>query len=763
MLVSLNWLSEFCDWPDTNTLVNDLNRIGFEVESVTQKGVELSRIVIGVIEQFEPHPDADRLRVAQVNIGNERVQIVTAADNVSLGDAIPVSLPGATLAGGLNIKSGTLRGVISNGMMCSAVECGLTDTSPGVWVLPPDAPVGECFITVAGLVDTVLDISILPNRGDALSYMGLARECGVLYGNSKKINIPSPPKPHGSSNATCAINDPFCSYYSVQKISGIHHRYTPLITQTRLYYTGFRPVSWIVDVTNVAMCETGQPLHAYDARKISHFEASLSTAASVQLLNEKECRISNQTPVIMVDGAIGALAGVMGAMAHSVGNDTTDIYLEAAQFEASVIRKTSKDTGIRTESSIRFERHTDASALLAGVARVCELLGMVDDIQVNSPVSEGSLGPDPVTIPIDIEKINQLLGTLFTDQDISDRLTPLGFECNGDVITVPSWRVNDCHEWPDIAEELCRFYGMDRISSVSPEPLRQCAHDAKWIIQNRFHQTAILMGLTEVIPFPLTKEMRQDQPSILNPISTDLVELRSMGIESLLTALQFNSARHSHPCRLFSIGPVWSKTGVEGTHFSAVVQGPLQYQPYLPDQTNQVNFYDIKGLVDRLLTGIDYKLDRCNHYLFHPGQSAVILVNNRVIGWFGMAHPVILSDYKLIKTGLIELNVLGLNSPKMTLYSPVSKYPATTRDVTYIMNKSTSVAEVLDILNQFKPNQCVRITLCGYYLNPKSDDVSASFRMIYQDDHSSLEMEAVNQIHQTFARHVIDKIPCRFP
>lgn len=763
MLVSLNWLSEFCHWPDTETLVNDLNRIGFEVESWAKKGSDLSHIVVGKINEFSNHPDAERLRIAMVDIGSETIQIVTAADNVKNGDKIPVSLPGATLSGGLKIKKGKLRGVESNGMMCSAVECGLTDTSPGVWVLPPDVPIGHDFIELAHLVDTVLDIAILPNRGDALSYIGLARECQALYGTTAPIEQKELPVSKTSSGIQCQMDPSIGDYYRAQKITGINNKHTPIMHQTRLYYSGYRPISWIVDVTNIAMAETGQPLHAFDARKVDRIDVMYGTGESIELLNEKTYALTNTIPVVKINNAIGAVAGVMGANQHAVDSDTTDIVLESAQFDATIVRKATKTLGLRSESSNRFEKHVDSGALMCGVRRAYELLRLHDDIHVFEANECGQLNAPTKTIDIQINRINQLLGTGYTIDDVRTKLKPLGFQCEGTQMTVPSWRTFDCSEWPDIAEELCRLSG---IEDVSPVPIKigsHVAHHPMWRVRQRIHSTAIQMGLTEVVPFPLSENVAKDQPLILNPISPELAQLRSTGVSSLLDIAAFNASRHQRPCHIFSIGPVWSNCGKESTHVSALIQGTYHYQPHLPSHSISIDFFDVKGMVDQLLEGHVYDTIRSTSPWLHPGQGADILINNKTIGFFGMIHPSLTDGRRLMPSGYIELNLDQLPAGHRPQYEPVSKYPSTSRDVTYIMKEDTSVGDALRILLDHKPKECDTISLCGYYKKENSNEVNVSFRMVYQDNSRSLEMDAVNKIHKTFAEEVIEKLPCRFP
>ena len=320
---------------------------------------------------------------------------------------------------------------------------------------------------------------------------------------------------------------------SCTKITGVQSD-TPIEYQTRLYYTGFRPVSWIVDVTNIAMCETGQPMHAFEADGVSTITATFGNGESTQLLNEKTYKLTNEIPIINVNNHPAAVAGVMGAKEHEVQCHTSDIILETAQFDSSVIRKTTKRLGVRSESSNRFEKHVDSSSLTLGIARVHELLSMHDTISVYKPVESGALEQKSAVIDIDIEKINQLLGTSYTLKDIHRQLSPLGFHCTESQINVPSWRFNDCKEWPDIAEEMCRFSGIETIKSKKISEAMVINHDPKWTTIKKIQFEAVQLGLTEVIPFPLLEKTNNTQPVILNPISSELSQLQQSGEKSLL-------------------------------------------------------------------------------------------------------------------------------------------------------------------------------------------------------------------------------------
>ncbi|MGA0241520.1 MAG: phenylalanine--tRNA ligase subunit beta [Candidatus Marinamargulisbacteria bacterium] len=772
MRVSLRWLREFCSFPDEDTLIQDFNRIGFEVESVEKKGEGLCHIVIGQIHSFKPHPNADRLRIADVFIGESCVQIVTAATNVQDGDKVPISLPGAVLANGMTIKASQLRGVDSQGMMCSAVECGLTDTSPGVWVLPPDAPVGEDFIAYAHLVDTIIDVAILPNRGDAMSLYGLAREVSALYAMPMTFSVPQSTVSDTVTPVVCSVDDTHdCEYYRAQRVTGLVPGYTtPVVWQTRLYYTGQRPVSWPIDVTNIVMIETGQPLHAFDAHTIETIHVGRGHhGAMVTLLNDKSVQLTSDVLVVHVNNTPAAVAGIMGTTEYSVSETTSAIILEAGIMNPVLVRKAAKQLGVRSESSSRFEKGVDPHGIDMASRRAIQLLSESGArITCDQPIVVGHYSSEPQNISLDIAKMNIFLGTNYTLSNVAEQLAPLGFQLNKTTVTVPSWRKNDCQEWPDIAEEMCRFSGIDDISSTPIRTMVPVHHDSLWQLRKKIIESATTLGFTEAIPFPLSPtDILDSQPKVLNPITPELTTLRSNGIQSLIQVAALNVARHPHPVRMISVGPVWDSQGNETWQCSSIIQGTAHYQPYLKKDTGAIDFYDVKGCVDSLFLalGIQHTIQPCtvSHWV-HPGQSADIYIDDVHVGFFGMIHPEVKAAHRLPDTGIIEWSINALLTHNISKHYPmVSKFPATTRDTTYIIDTRVSVGEVLAILNNKKPSLCTRIILCGYYEQPDQTAVNVSFRMTYQDHAGSLEMDEVNTIHKALAESVIHGLPCRFP
>ncbi len=764
MLVSYNWLSEWCTLPSVDRLIEDLNRIGFEVESIHTKGRDLKKIVVGHITRFEKHPEAKRLRVAQVSIGKKTIQLVTAATNVSEGDRIPVSLPGAVLADDLTITESTLRGVLSQGMMCSAVECGLTESAPGVWVLPPDTPIGVDFIKHAQLIDTILDVAILPNRGDAMSLFGLARDLSALYKKPLPKKI-APPSPNGHpSNVDCRIHHDACTYYRAQRMTGIHNTHTPLHFQTRLYYTGHRPISWIVDVTNIVLVETGQPLHAFDATGITQIDVDTSPDTAISLLNDDTIPLDEDTLTIRVNQTPAAIAGIMGATDFSVTPQTHSIILEAAQFDPHTIRQTVKRLILRSESAMRFEKHGDPAAVNRAIHRCMALFHHYDPhtFAAHDPVECGHLPLEPVTIPFPWPRIRQLLGISITRQRAIRHLNQLGFDVTNDTIAIPCWRIHDCSDWPDIAEEIIRFTAID---TLKPQPLSRMipiTHDPMWTARESLAQTAVAIGFTEVIPFPLNEsDPVANQPRVLNPINASLTTLRSSSFESLITIAASNAARHKTPCRLFSIGPVWSPKGDESWVFSALMQGPNHHSPYLPDHHQPIDFYDLRGVIDHLLGTEGLAVEQTEIPTLHPGQTAAIYKNGDRIGVVGMVHPQITQAQNLPATGFMEWTITP--TPHVwPQYDVSSRYQGTTRDTTYVVTDTTvPIGRILDILMNNKPLVCHNIVLCGYFT--KNDAVHVSFRMTYQAWDDVLDTVVVNGIHEEFSKRVIRELPCRFP
>lgn len=771
MKVSYKWLNDFCKCPEISTLISDFNKIGFEIEGVENKGQNLSNIITGKIISFEGHPDADRLRVAKVDIKSEIIQLVTAAQNVNKGDIIPVSLPGAILASGLKIKKSKLRGIESNGMMCSAIECGLTDDADGVWVLPKDTPIGVDFIEFAELKDTILDVSVLPNRGDCLSIFGLARECSALYGNTLKDNAFKLNFIDDKANINIKLTKEISKFYQATKITGIDtSAETPLKIQTRLYYCGMRPISWLVDVTNYVMLEFGQPLHAFDAENLNSIAIEFgSEKDQIHLLNDKKVKV-NQLPIIRINDKVGAIAGVMGAIGSEVTNKTSEIVLESAIFDPIITRKASQKIGLRSESSNRFEKGRDFFHLNLSVSRVIELISEnnSNEISIYKPEIINNLDNMNDQIKLDINQMNTFLGTEYNINNVINRLTPLGFEFNDDIIAVPEWRLNDCLSWPDIAEEMFRFDGMATIAARTISKMVPISHDPLYQLQQTIREICFVIGLTEVIPFPLqSSDVEANQLIISNPISEDLSILRSNGIQGLLECAKFNSLRHNSSNQIFSIGPTWSSDCVETLTLSIFIQGPRQYEPFKDSEyhTKNYDFYDAKGIIEKIIRFKSYNIIRSNSSWFHPGQSADILMDNEHIASFGVIHPSIQEKYKCGHSIAIDINLtkLHLFENNHTYYETVSKFPSTTRDVTYITDQSVSLGEILTVLNDKKPDLCKAIHFCGYYQPSKSPEVNISFRMIYQDNSSSCNTEEVNKIHKEFAESVIKFLPCRFP
>jgi phenylalanyl-tRNA synthetase beta chain len=399
---------------------------------------------------------------------------------------------------------------------------------------------------------------------------------------------------------------------------------------------------------------------------------------------------------------------------------------------------------------------------MIAVARVHELLAMHDDIHVHEPAHKGNLSQQATTIDIHMDTINQFLGTSYSIDDLEQQLMPLGFGVDGTQVRVPSFRAHDCQEWPDIAEEMCRFSGIEDIKDAPMAHILGVEHDPMWMKRRDFQQRALHLGLTEVVPFPLLENDVDGQPVILNPITPELTNLRSNAMQSLIDIAAFNATRHPWPCRIFSMGPVWSSGGEEAWHFSAFIAGDRHHEPHARAHQTGIDFYYMKGVVEQLL-GHEFDVQRSNHSRLHPGQSADILVDAHRIGCFGMVHPSIQSKRKLGVCGLIEFNLEAPVQNSTHQYHLISKYPSTTRDVTYIMDQGVSVGDALAILRANKPTACESIILCGVYQKPGRDEVNVSFRMIYQDNDGSLEMAEVNAIHKTFAEEVVQKLPCRFP
>jgi len=520
MKFSYKWLTEYVDIPvNAVELAEKLTLSGFEVEAVEPQGQGLLNIITVRIDSIKKHPDADKLVVSQCFDGQDYHQIVTAAPNIYKGAIVPLSLPGAVLMGNLKIKKGTLRGIESNGMLCSEKELGVAEEANGIWILPEDTPIGIDFISYGMLCDTVMDISILPNRGDCLSLIGMAREIAAIF--KTKLKLPKADiTTELEKNPVQIINQntSLCPKYTAQLLKDITIKPSPMYMQRCLQLSGIRPINNIVDITNYVLLECGQPLHAFDYHLLESQKIVIKCAEEkqkFQTLDDEEHTLTSESLLICDEHKAIALGGIMGGKNTEIKDTTKDVLLESAYFNPSNIRKTQLKLGIRTESSIRFEKGVDYDFVEFSSNRAAHLMQQLAGAKILSSIACNKITtPSTSSIHFDANQINTLLGTEFEKHEMLDILSRIGmnYDEKNSTLQIPSWRLNDLKEFPDIAEEIARIKGYNNIPSSLP--VNQINIKKPSQLQQLCKQIPSMLiskGILEIDTFPMISQIDIDK------------------------------------------------------------------------------------------------------------------------------------------------------------------------------------------------------------------------------------------------------------
>ncbi|NQZ54131.1 MAG: phenylalanine--tRNA ligase subunit beta [Piscirickettsiaceae bacterium] len=741
MKFSEKWLREWVNPEiDTTTLVEQLTLAGLEVDAVEPVAGEFSGVVVGQVVAVEPHPDADKLQCCQVNVaGDELLSIVCGAANVRQDLKIPVAIVGSVLPGNFNIKKAKLRGVESFGMLCSAKELGLAESADGLMELANDAPVGTDFRDYLDLDDVSIDVDLTPNRSDCLGIAGIAREVGVLTAcdvtnwPQKTINEQS------QTTFKVEVEDnKACPRYVGRVIENVDvNAATPIWMQEKLRRSGLRSLSPVVDVTNYVMLELGQPMHAFDLDKLNggiHVRTAQQNE-KITLLNGQEVEINAETLVIADDSSVLALAGIMGGQDSSVGDHTTNLFLEAAFFNPLSIAGKARGYGLHTDSSHRFERGVDPELAASAMNRATELLLEIVGGQagpITEVVSESDL---PVTqvITLRAARIKRVLGITIEAQQVEEQLTRLGLtvEKNNEAwqVTIPSFRFDLAIE-VDLIEELGRLYGYDKLPETRPQGAiltsdisenTLATHRLQSLLVDRGYQEAITYSFVDpTIQQHLAVEGEQ-AIALANPISADLSVMRTSLWPGLLQALAYNLNRQHDRVRLFEVGRIFSGTqdNVEQhRHIGGVLCGS-RYEEQWADKQRPVDFFDAKADVEALLdlgrnTDVRFVVEQ--HPALHPGQSARIYKGDKAIGWIGALHPRLNKPLELkTRVYVFELTlsaVLAANIPK---FEQLSRFPAIRRDLALVVDSQITAGKIDHCLNGVRSDILKSIQLFDVY------------------------------------------------
>lgn len=718
MKVSESWLRELVNPAlDSDALAHQLTMAGLEVDDNAPVATPFSGVVIGEVLTVEQHPDADRLRVTTVNIGQaEPLQIVCGAPNVVVGARVPVATVGAVLPKDFKIKKGKLRGVESNGMLCGASEIGLEDTVDGLLILPSDAPIGQDIRKYLNLDDRVIELGITPNRGDCLSVRGLARELGVLNQLPVQNFVIEPVQATTDQRKTVHLNDVGCPRYAGRVISGINPQATtPAWMAEKLRRCGLRSHSLLVDITNYVLLALGQPMHAFDLDQLQgDLSVRISTAGEqLKLLNEQQVTLDDDTLLICDERGAVAMAGVMGGFDSRVTDTTQNIFLESAFFAPLSIAGRARRYGLHTDASQRYERGVDYELPELALEYVTQLIVQYAGGQVGELVLVERAADLPVRplIQVSLAQISRLLGFAVSPEFVVDCLQRLGMQVSGDAagwqVVPPSHRF-DLSIAEDLIEEVARIFGYDNIPVCLPVLSLQLQATTDHLSLAGLRQTLVSLGYQEAISFSFSDEKLEKklnpavQPLMLaNPISSELAAMRTTLLSSLLPSVQHNVNRQQQRVRFFETGLrfVPSQDGIK-----QLAQIPtlalISTGSRLPEQWHAkpqpMDFYDLKAEIEALLTAgrVQASYQAAQHAWLHPGQSADIVVHGQIVGYLGKLHPALSDELDLAETWVAELDLAPLMLPYVSNFTQLSRFPSVRRDIAILISDKIDIDQI---------------------------------------------------------------------
>jgi len=786
MLVPLKWLKEYVDIDvSAEELAHRMTMTGSNVEGIHRKGEGIENVVVGKILTIEPHPNADKLVLCNVDTGTRQYRIVTGAPNVEAGQLVPVALDGATLPGGHKINRSKIRGVESWGMLCSGEELGLTDEDypgaeiDGILVLKEEYPLGMDIREALGLDDDIIEFEITSNRPDCLSVIGIAREAAVTLDSSFRLPKIEVKAGVGDVNTEAAVKvkDPdLCPRYCARVVKDVKIAPSPRWMQQRLSAAGIRPINNIVDITNYVMLEMGQPMHAFDLDKLTGKTIVVRRAydgEKLVTLDDKE-RLLNDNMLVIADTekAIG-LAGVMGGANTEISDDTRNVLLESATFDRGSIRMTAKTLGLRSESSSRFEKGLDINNARAAIDRAAQLIEELDAgtvVEGVIDVCNGSL--DDRVLEVSWKRINELLGLDLSPEIMGNILKKLEFkvEIKGDnlELVIPSFR-QDVEGVADIAEEVARIYGYDKIPMTLMEgTVSRGRRTRKQKLIDMVKDVLVGSGLYEVVTYSFTSPRvyetigitdPQDIPKtvrIANPLGEDQSIMRTTQIPSILEVLSRNRNRGLPLCQVFEIGTAFLPKSLPLNELPEE-KSILTIGEYGPG----MDYYDLKGKIEillkflGLLNGAEF-VPRV-HPTFHPGRTAILKLGSAEAGIIGEIHPKVAENYQLEERVImaeLDLDILLDMAKDQRRYRPLPKYPAVTRDLALVVSKDTLAGQVERCIWEFGGELLEKVELFDVYAGSQIPEgyKSMAYALSYRAADRTLTDEEVNALHDSIVK-----------
>ncbi|MCK5726158.1 MAG: phenylalanine--tRNA ligase subunit beta [Thiotrichaceae bacterium] len=776
MKVSEQWLRELVNPAlDIETIAEKLTFAGVELEGIDPVASAFTKVVVGEITAIEQHPDADRLKVCQVDVAtDETIQIVTNVTTIAVGHKVPVALVGARLpeADGsiFKIKKSKLRGVLSQGMFCGAETLGINDNRSGLLALPDDATLGMDVREVAQLDDCVLDLDVTPNRADCLSIIGVAREVGVLTETDVTMpTIVTAPVEADDLFSVSITATEACQRYAGRIIKGVDNTVaTPEWMLTKLQRAGLRSLSVIVDITNFVLIELGQPMHAFDWDKVGDgiTVRFAEEGEKLTLLDDSMIILKANTTVIADDKQVLALAGIMGGLASSVTNTTQDILLESAYFSPEAIAGKARSYGLHTDSSHRFERGVSADLQVQALERATQLIleicgGMA------APTVDQQVANDLqycATINLRKQRISRVLGITIDDKKVVDILTRLGCEVidntEGWSVTPPVFRFDISLE-VDLIEELARIYGYDKIPATLRDLKPKIVQAAEQFVPiTAFYSLLLSRDYQEIVSYSFVDEKFESllangcKPiKLANPLSAELAVMRSSLWAGLLKAVAYNLKRQQSRVRLFETGLTFVNTPEEGLvqrkKIAGAITGTILNSQWAEPE-RKIDFYDLKGDVEALLNeaiGGNFDFVIGSHPSLHPGQSAEIHKDGKLIGHLGALHPNLEKGLGLGRAVYVfEIDVAEIQQCSLPKCNKVSNYPSVQRDMSLQVNNTVTFAEVRSVIEKNHSDQLLDYYLFDSYSGDglEADKKSLALSLIFQDVSRTLEEAEVS-------------------
>ena len=803
MKVSLSWLKEYVPIEmEVHRLADALTMVGLEVASISDRYDYIKSVVVGKLNQIDLHPNADRLKICNVDIGNRTVSIVCGAPNLKKNMLVPVALPGTLFPDGLLLEKTVVRGVTSEGMICSEKELELGTDQSGVLALNPQLHTGDTLGKALALSDMVFDIDLTPNRSDCLSILGIAREIAAIQ--KTKLTYPAIHLP-GTENhifkyTSVEIEAPdHCPRYAARLLFDVSVAPSPYWLQDRLISVGLRPINNIVDVTNFVLMETGQPLHAFDLDRLSENRIVVRLAKKGEIfttLDQKNRTLSSDTLMICDGEKAVAIGGVMGGLNSEIETNTTRVLIESAYFSPLSIRRTSKKLNLATEASYRFERGVDPEGTVKALDRAAQLMTQVSD----SKLIGGIIDEYPKTIPknrivLSTKQTNRLLGTDLDRDEMNDFLRSIEFSVDpvdkdNLAVVPPGFRV-DIKRPEDAMEEIARLAGYNNIPTTFPlMPTDGRQRNRRLHLRNRIKLLMIGFGFSEAINYSFDdvkscdhlgfgkKDPRRNMVDILNPLNEEQSAMRTSLIPGLLRTVQGNISQQIKNLKLFEVGKTFISSGRENLpdekEMIAILWTGTRSDPAWHSKETPCDFFDIKGVIESLFKGLNFEGalftdmpdNGCDYTRL--GETAKILYNNELIGMVGMVAPSILQNFGLKQSVYIaEINIDSL-FPFLSVIKqskPIPKYPAVYRDFTIIIDKEIASGKIMACVEDAREELVESTFLFDVFEgNPIPEGKkSISFRITYRSSSRTLADEEVNQVHQKISGRLLKSFDATLP